>query len=261
MLNWFRGSSRPSLPVGQRVYAIGDVHGRIDLLEALLETIRNDNAARADAQVTLITLGDLVDRGPASREVVTRIRGGVEWARTISIMGNHEAIMMQVLDGKKDSLQSWLRYGGRETLESWDVPAAILADGTLDQILDAARGAVTAEERGWLGRLRSYVRMGNYYFVHAGIRPGVPLEQQDDEDRLWIRDEFLESSKKHGAMIVHGHSINPAVEERPNRIGIDTGAYATGKLTALGIEGRERWLLSTPLSNPDAVFERDDPLA
>ena len=109
----------------------------------------------------------------------------------------------------------------------------------------ALRAALTAAERGWLSRLRSHVQIGGYYFVHAGIRPGIPIHRQEDEDRLWIRDEFLESRRKHGAVIVHGHSITPEVENRPNHIGLDTGAYASGRLTALGLEGRDRWFLST----------------
>lgn len=248
MLRWFRDSRRPTLPAGQRVYAVGDVHGRLDLLDDLIVRIARDNAGREQAQVSLIFLGDLIDRGPDSRGVVTRVRAGVDWAKTISIMGNHEAVMLDALDGQTDTLADWLRFGGRETLLSWGVSAETIDGGTLEEILSAARGVVTLEERAWLGRLRSHVQMGDYYFVHAGIRPGVALDKQDDEDRLWIRDEFLESRKSHGAMIVHGHSIHTEVEQRTNRIGLDTGAYATGRLTAAGLEGTERWFLTSDQS-------------
>lgn len=244
MFGWFRNSIS-TLPPGQRAYAVGDVHGRLDLLDQLLEILRQDNAARPAAETTLVMLGDLVDRGPDSRGVVNRIRTGVDWARTVTLKGNHEAIMLEVLEGQTDSVPGWLKFGGRETLRSWGVPQSTIEDGTLDEIVKAARSAVTAEESGWLGRLRSKLQIGDYYFVHAGIRPGVAIDQQADDDRLWIRDEFLDSKRKHGPMIVHGHSISEAVEERPNRIGIDTGAYATGRLTALCLEGRERWFLST----------------
>jgi serine/threonine protein phosphatase 1 len=245
MFNWFRSSSNPILPPGQRAYAVGDVHGRLDLLDELLEAVRVDDAARDPAQTTLVFLGDLIDRGPDSREVINRVRAGVDWARTIALMGNHEAVMLEVLDGHLDSVPGWLKFGGRETLISWGVAPHTLDEGTLDEVMRAAREAVTHEERGWIGRLRSHVRIGDYYFVHAGIRPGIPLGQQVDEDRLWIREEFLESRKKHEAMIVHGHSVMADVQLKANRIGLDTGAYATGRLTALGIEDRKRWLLST----------------
>jgi serine/threonine protein phosphatase 1 len=244
MLRWFRDSSRPTLPDGQRVYAIGDVHGRLDLLDELLATIASDNAEREPAQVSLIFLGDLIDRGPDSRGVVARVRAGVDWARTISIMGNHEAVMLDALDGQIDTLADWLRFGGRETLLSWGITANTMDCGTLEEILHAARDVIAVEERAWLGRMRSHVRMGDYYFVHAGIRPGVALDKQDDEDRFWIRDEFLESRKSHGAIIVHGHSIKTEVEQRTNRIGLDTGAYATGRLTAAGLQSSDRWFLT-----------------
>ncbi len=236
---------RPTLPPGERVYAIGDVHGRLDLLNQLFEMIRADHAARADARALVVLLGDLIDRGPDSRGVVERIRQGLDWARTIPLMGNHEAAMLNALEGSGEQLQAWLRVGGNTSLVSWGVAADLLATGTRDAILAAARAAIPLEDRGWIGRLRTHLQLGDYYFVHAGVRPGIPLYQQAVEDNLWIRDAFLESRRHHGAMIVHGHSVRAEVEERPNRIGIDTGAYASDRLTALGIEGQARWILST----------------
>jgi serine/threonine protein phosphatase 1 len=245
MLSRFLQSSKPAIPPGQRVYAIGDIHGRIDLLDQLLAMLRDDDAQRDAAETLLVFLGDLIDRGAASREVVTRVRAGVDWARTITLMGNHEAVMLDILDGQAEMLDQWLRFGGIETIESWGVPARIAKEGTRQELLDALREAVAPEERAWFGRMRTSLRIGDYYFVHAGIRPTVALEKQVDDDRLWIREEFLDSRKKHGAMIVHGHSISHDVEQRPNRIGLDTGAYLTGKLTAIGLQGRERWFLAT----------------
>jgi serine/threonine protein phosphatase 1 len=163
----------------------------------------------------------------------------------IALKGNHEEILLEVLDGNRSSLESWLRFGGEETLLSWGVSRETIQNGTIDDVVEAIRSAITPTERAWLGRMRSHVRIGSYYFVHAGIRPGVSFDKQCDDDRLWIREEFLESRKKHGAIIVHGHSIHETVEERSNRIGLDTGAYATGKLTAVGLEGDSRWFLST----------------
>ena len=238
-------SSKPTIPPAQRVYAIGDIHGRIDLLDQLLAMLQADDAKREGADTTLVFLGDLIDRGDASREVVTRVRTGVDWAKTIALMGNHEAIMLDILDGRSEMLDQWLRFGGIETLESWGVPRRLTEEGTRHELLSALREAVVPEERAWLGRMRTNLRIGDYYFVHAGIRPAIPLEKQIDEDRLWIREEFLDSRKRHGAMIVHGHSISHDVEQRPNRVGLDTGAYITGKLTAIGLQGHDRWFLST----------------
>jgi len=245
MLSRFLNRSKPGLPPGVRVYAVGDIHGRADLLDQLLDMLRRDDAERGDADTRLVFLGDLIDRGAASREVVTRVRAGVDWASTITLMGNHEAVMLDILDGQSETLAQWLRFGGIETLESWGVPRSLVEQGTRQDVLSALRDAVTPEERAWLGRLRTSLRMGDYYFVHAGIRPAIPLEKQIDDDRLWIREEFLESRKKHGAMIVHGHSISHDVEELSNRIGLDTGAYLTGKLTAIGLQGQDRWFLTT----------------
>jgi serine/threonine protein phosphatase 1 len=245
MLQWFRKPSSPQIPDGQRVYAIGDVHGCLDLLDQLLDRIAEDNASRPAAEVTLVMLGDLVDRGHHSREVVGRVRAGVLWAKTIALMGNHEAIMLEALDGNKDVLNQWLRFGGYETLISWGVSPDVLENATRDEIIAAARAVVEPSERAWLWQLRTSLRIGDYYFVHAGVRPNVALDKQSDEDRLWIREDFLLSRKPHEAMIVHGHSIHEQVEERPNRIGIDTGAYMTGRLTAVALEGAERWFIST----------------
>jgi len=245
MLSRFLQPLKPTLPPGQRVYAVGDIHGRIDLLDELIAMLQADNANRDHADTLLIFLGDLIDRGAASREVVTRVRTGIDWAKTITLMGNHEAVMLNILDGQTEMLDQWLRFGGIETLKSWGVPGRLVEEGTRQDLLNALREAVTPEERAWLGRMRTSLRVGDYYFVHAGVRPAIPLDKQIDDDRLWIREEFLDSRKKHGAMIVHGHSISHDVEQRPNRIGLDTGAYITGKLTAIGLQGRDRWFLST----------------
>lgn len=245
MLRRFLQPSQPAIPSGHRVYAVGDIHGRLDLLDQLLGLLEADNKSRDAAQTSIVFLGDLIDRGPASRSVVSRVRAGVDWARTISLMGNHEAVMLDVLDGRGETLTQWLRFGGLQTLESWGIARATIEQATREELVEIVRSAVAPEECAWLGRLRTSLQIGDYYFVHAGIRPDVPLDRQGDEDRLWIRNDFLDSRKKHGAMIVHGHSINSEVENLPNRIGLDTGAYATGKLTAVGLEGTERWFLST----------------
>lgn len=153
--------------------------------------------------------------------------------------------MLDALAGDREKLGLWLKFGGAASLVSWGVPEDLIAGAPFEDLLAAANQAVVVTERAWLARTRKWVQIGDYFFVHAGVRPGIPLELQTDEDCFWIRDPFLSSTRYHGAVIVHGHSISAAVEDRPNRIGIDTGAYATGQLTALGLEGSERWLIQT----------------
>jgi serine/threonine protein phosphatase 1 len=235
-----------SLPAGRRVYAIGDVHGRLDLLHDLFERIRADNAARAPAATEIILLGDLIDRGPDSADVVrwamVAERGGL---RISTVKGNHEASLLSVLDGDMRWLANWLRFGGVETLESWGVPAKISRGKDGAAIIDAVRAVISDAERMWLAQLPLYLSIGDYVFVHAGIRPGTALAEQSEDDLIWIREEFLDSAFDHGAMIVHGHTITTGVTTRHNRIGIDTGAYRSGRLTAIGLERDDRWFLAT----------------
>jgi serine/threonine protein phosphatase 1 len=235
---------KPALPAGMRAYAVGDIHGRLDLLETLLDMIRADDAARDMADTQLILLGDLIDRGPESAGVVAFGMRPLDFATITALQGNHEAMMLEGLAGNWDALLSWLRFGGRETLESWGVSPETL-DEAPDRIAEAALAAIPEDQRIWLAERPLSVQFGDYYFVHAGVRPGVPLARQSDHDRLWIRDPFLRSTTRHPAMIVHGHSVTQDVKMLPNRIGIDTGAYASDRLTALGLEGTEQWLLQT----------------
>lgn len=242
------GRSRlgPSLPPGLRLYAIGDVHGRHDLLEQLLDRIEDDHRARDTAgQAEVVLLGDLIDRGPASAAVVRRAMEGLSWATLHALKGNHEALMLDALDDGADKLRLWLRNGGDTALASWGVPPGLLDTADDDAIVAAARRCVPAAERAWLARRASTLERGDYLFVHAGIRPGVSLERQSPDDLLWIRDDFLLSARRHGRFVVHGHSITETVDERHNRIGIDTGAWRTDVLTALGLEGDQRWQVRT----------------
>ncbi len=235
----------PEIPEGSRVYAIGDVHGRLDLLVQLLDLIRQDNAARPPADTQIVQLGDLIDRGPDSAGVVALAMRPLDFATWTVLKGNHEAMMLEALAGNREAMQGWLRFGGRESLMSWGVPHDLLDRLDLVEITKAGLAAIPEEQQLWLAGRPLGLHLGDYYFVHAGIRPRVPLDRQDDLDRLWIREPFLGSSARHAAMIVHGHSITPEVERLPNRIGIDTGAFATGKLTALGLDGLHQWLIQT----------------
>lgn len=233
------------LPDGQRVYAIGDIHGRRDCLDALLVKIADDNTARGAAQTSIVFLGDFVDRGPESRGVIER---GMQLAATREcrfLMGNHEEVFIKAWEGDLASARLFHRIGGRETLLSYGVNEATYDAADFEKLVDLLGTHVPAEHIAFLRRFDDTYAAGDYLFVHAGIRPGRPIDEQDPSDMRWIRDRFLDDTRDHGMMIVHGHTVTPEVENLPNRIGIDTGAYASGKLTALGLEGAERWFLSS----------------
>ena len=234
------------VPPGARIYAVGDVHGRLDLLQNLLALIEADDRSRAPAHAHLVMLGDLIDRGPASREVIdTFLRGGPAFAETHLLTGNHEEMLLRLLDEPTpEAMAHYLRYGGYETLQSYGAPERMLELFELYPP-EALTGLVPPEHRDFLRGLADSWAMGDYLFVHAGIRPNVAIAEQVAADLRWIRRPFLESEADHGVTVVHGHTISERPERRPNRIGIDTGAYATGVLTALGLEGTDQWLIAT----------------
>ena len=234
---------RPQVPAGQRVYAVGDVHGRLDLLLPLLARIRDDIAARDDADNHVVLLGDLVDRGPYSAETIEYAACHLPSFATFHVlMGNHEEAMLRALDPAEDRSENfWLKFGGYETLASYGVPVAALGEDLPSA--EMLRRYIPERHRRFLESLPDTVRFGDYVLVHAGVRPGVALEAQSSDDMRWIRYEFLSHRGDLGACIIHGHSISEEPDVQPNRIGIDTGAYSSGVLTALGLEGERRWLL------------------
>ena len=234
------------VPAGERVYAVGDVHGRLDLLTALLDAIDRDDAGRDDAETRIVLLGDLVDRGPELKQVIDHVLTRDWRGRDVAVLkGNHEEVFLLTLAGDLEATRFWLRIGGAETMISYGTPVELIdRAGALDVVEDFAP-RVPADHVAFLHGLADRVSIGGYCFVHAGIKPGVPIDRQKPADLRWIRDRFLDYEGGHGATIVHGHSIATDVENLHNRIGIDTGAYATGKLTAVGLEGDRRWFLST----------------
>lgn len=233
-------------PRGRRAYAVGDVHGRLDLLEEMLSLIEADIAPRARAKTVLVFLGDLIDRGPHSAQVVERLRlYRPEFATTMFLMGNHEEVMLRVLGGDTDLLQDWLRFGGAECVQSYGLEPDELKRMQPAAALQAVKDAVPEEQVEFLRSFGDTISFGGYLFVHAGVRPGVPLADQLQKDLRWIRDPFLEDERNHGVVVVHGHTITERVEVRPNRIGVDTGAYRSGVLTAIALERSERWFLRT----------------
>lgn len=231
---------------GARAYAVGDVHGRLDLLDELLGKIEDDIAARPVDKVALLFLGDLIDRGPDSAGVVERLRALDGFpAKTGFLLGNHEEMFLRVIDGEPGIAYDWLGFGGDACVESYGVAAAPLQAFDEARIAQTLRGAVPAGHVDFIRGFGDTFGFGDYLFVHAGIRPGVPIEQQEPHDLRWIRRPFLSDTKEHGVMVVHGHTISDGVEERSNRIGIDTGAYQTGVLTAVAVEEDRRWFLAT----------------
>lgn len=234
------------VPTGQRVYAIGDIHGRDDLFDKLIRKIEADNASRGKAFTTLILLGDLVDRGPDSASVIERARSlNGRFDKVVTLIGNHEECFLAALTGELKHVRFFIRIGGDATIRSYWGDDAAYAAATFEEVAEHLPQKVPQSHIDFLNRGEDMVRIGDYVFVHAGVRPGVPLDRQKTSDLRWIREEFLESEDRHGGVIVYGHTITESVDEATNRIGIDTGAYLTGRLTALGLEGSERWFLDT----------------
>lgn len=237
-----------SVPAGQRVYAVGDIHGQLDLLDRLLNLIDADDAARGPASTRLIFLGDLVDRGPDSAGVIRRLRE-LARIRDIGVLrGNHEEVFLGVLAGDEKAVRLFCRIGGRETAQSYGISPCQYERMDHAELAAALTQRVPAEDRAFLSRSGDMIIVGDYAFVHAGVRPGTPLVEQVPEHLRWIREPFLDHRGPLEKIIVHGHTIEPAVQFRSHRIGIDTGAFATGRLTALGLEGSSAWVLQTVAS-------------
>lgn len=235
-----------TIPSGQRVYAIGDIHGRLDLLDQALRLIEADDRARGETRTQLILLGDLIDRGPQSAQVVARaleLRNASPQSRFL--LGNHEEVFLKALHGDQKALSFFIKIGGRETILSYGISESDYQAADYPELLALLQAAVPDEHRVFLESFEDLIEIGDYAFVHAGVRPGQPLAAQRPSDLRWIRHEFIEHAAPFSRIIVHGHTITPEVEIRPNRIGIDTGAYASGVLTAMGFEGSERWLIQT----------------
>ena len=267
MLNRIRQLFRPAPPPpppaigpGERVYAVGDVHGRLDLLEALVAAIEADDAARARADTTLVLLGDLVDRGPDSAGVLAFARALAARRRVRILAGNHEEMFLGSLD-QSEVLRHFLKpkFGGRETILSYPVEPARYRELTLAETQALLHEIVPPEDIAFMRRFEDRFVIGDYLFVHAGIKPGIPLEAQTTEYLRWMREPFISYKGDHGWCVVHGHTITEDIVILPNRIGIDTGAYASGRLTALGLEGTARWLIQacTSEDGPVAIERRE----
>jgi serine/threonine protein phosphatase 1 len=235
------------VPDGVRVYAIGDIHGRNDLLQSLLDLIDSDNAQRGPADTQIIFLGDLVDRGDDSAGVIeTAIALKASGRNVRFLLGNHEEVFLKTCRScDTKTLRFFLKIGGDATLQSYPIPRSEYLTLTLEELAERLPSLIPETHLAFLESFEDQIVIGDYAFVHAGIRPGVALSEQKRSDMRWIREEFTDHRGDLEKVIVFGHTIYPEVEERGSRIGIDTGAFASGVLTAIGLEGGERWYLQT----------------
>jgi serine/threonine protein phosphatase 1 len=231
-------SQRPQVPAGQRVYAIGDVHGCRAHLAGLLDRIGRDVASKDRAEVTLVYLGDYIDRGPQSAEVIDLVLAQPTWAdQVVRLKGNHEEMLERFLADPTYG-NAWRQFGGLATVASYGVDTKGLQLGRdLERTARDLERAMPATHHNFVATLPYAHTIGDYFFCHAGVRPGVALEQQRASDLCWIRHEFLSSDDDFGLVVVHGHSPVESPEVFANRVNVDTGAYATGVLSCAVIEG------------------------
>jgi len=250
---WFRSTKTPpvrnelhaSVPTGVRVYAIGDIHGCSGLLDRLLATIEREISAHPAPEPMIVFLGDYIDRGPRSADVLSRLAHGSLTTPTVALRGNHEEMLLRFL-GDPTYLGAWRQFGGLETLHSFGIDVShLLSEDDYQRARTQLQSMLSPELVAFIGETKMHVSVGDYFFCHAGVRPGVTLSAQRPEDLLWIRDEFLASSADHGKVIVHGHSPVEQPELKPNRINVDTGAYLTGVLTCVVLEGNTRRFLTS----------------
>lgn len=238
---------RRAAPAGSRIYAVGDIHGSLVPLRLMRDAIREHAAAHPIERKCLIYLGDYVDRGFDSRAVLDLlINDPLPGFEEVFLKGNHEEGMLRFLADGSNAL-FWVAYGGIATMFSYGVkpPDPVTDEGEVQRARHDLAGKLPPEHLDFLTHLQRYRIEGDYLFVHAGIRPGVPIEDQREEDLLWIRDDFLHSHQEFGKLVVHGHSISRQPDIQFNRIGIDTGAFASGTLSCLVLEGTKQDLIST----------------
>jgi len=232
----------PAVPDGRRYYAIGDIHGRLDLYEALIGAIEAEIAGAPDLDHRIVLLGDLVDRGADSAGVVERTRAWQQRRNVRVLAGNHEEMFLAAFE-KPEALRHFLKHGGHETLLSYGFSSRQLAEMEIEEIFAALPQVIPQDTRDYIAGFETMIRAGDYVFVHAGIDPSRPLAEQTRGDLLWIRERFLSHEGPLEKVVVHGHTIFSHVRDCGNRIGIDTGAFRSGVLTALVLEGDQRRIL------------------
>jgi serine/threonine protein phosphatase 1 len=243
-----RGNDVAAVPDGVRLYVVGDIHGRADLLRELHDLIEADASDRpASTSPLLVYLGDYIDRGPGSRDVIdTLISDSFPDFERIFLKGNHDDSLLQFLEGPAAG-SGWFGMGGLQTLLSYgvSVPSGVATAERLEEVQRRLIAALPKAHLDFLSRLELSYEAGDYFFAHAGILPNRSLARQDPEDFLWGDNTFLRSDKAHEKVIVHGHFVSSEPDVRANRIGIDTGAYFSNLLTCLVLEGQSRRFLQT----------------
>jgi serine/threonine protein phosphatase 1 len=228
---------KPRLPDGVCIYAISDIHGCVDQLRNAFAAIDHHLSKSKPTRALHVFLGDYIDRGPQSAQAIDLLVERSKRYESVFLKGNHEMMLFDVL---RDPSQfaDWKQYGGLQTLLSYGLTPPVNPDQEQQKsLINALARKIPRHHRHFFNSLRPSYSLGDFFFVHAGVKPGVPLAQQKQQDLLWIRDEFLVSNANFGKFIVHGHTPVPKPDFRPNRINIDTGAYATGILTLLTIQG------------------------
>jgi serine/threonine protein phosphatase 1 len=259
-MNPFRNARKnaPSVPIerrvpdGIRVYGVGDIHGRDDLLREMGERVKTDVESRSFDHAVTVFLGDYVDRGLGAMRVVEQLARGDWPTPIIALAGNHEDLLLAFLEDA-GALEAWRSLGGLETLHSYGVNvASAMAGRDFEAAQKAFAACLPESHRHFLESLKVSTTIGDYFFCHAGVRPGVPLDHQDRDDLLTIRAPFLSSQVEHGKVVVHGHTPSVAPEVRPNRIGIDTAAFATNRLTCLVLEQDQRRFLQAGVEQSSA---------
>ena len=250
----------PAVPAGSRWYAIGDIHGRLDLYEAMIAAIETEIADSPALDHNIVLLGDLVDRGPDSAGVIARTRAWQQSRKVRVLAGNHEEMFLAAF-GKPEALRHFLKHGGYETSLSFGLTAQELGKLEIEDIHARLCAVVPQDVRDYVAAFETMIPAGDYVFVHAGIDPARPLAEQSRGDLLWIRQGFLDHAGPLEKVVVHGHTIFAHVMDCGNRIGIDTGAFRSGVLTALVLEGDQRRILQARADEDGTVqiFHGDRP--
>jgi serine/threonine protein phosphatase 1 len=234
----------PPAPEGYTIYAVGDLHGRSDLLQSTHAAIDADDPGPGSRRKVEIYLGDYIDRGPDAAGVVSRLVARARVTQAIFLRGNHEQMLLDFLDGA-DCFDAWRALGGAATLQSYGVEQRMLVRGVAsNELREAFFKKLPEEHVRFYAETGSYCEIGSYLMVHAGLRPGVKLANQTTEDLLTVRAAFLQFEGSFGHIVVHGHTPVAEPDLQPNRINIDTGAFATNRLTCLRIGEQGASILS-----------------
>ena len=248
---------RPATPAGERFYVVGDIHGCDALFAALVDAIEADDVRQPSARTTIVLLGDLVDRGPDSAGVIARARA-LQQRRTVRILaGNHEEMFLEAFD-QPDVLRHFVKYGGRETILSYGLPRKEYNALTIEELFARLPQIVPQDDRDFIASFEDLIVAGDYAFVHAGVDPTLPIDQQSRRDMLWIRQRFLRHEGPYSHVVVHGHTIFDRVEDCGMRIGVDTGAYESGRLTALVLEGDTRRTITAVDIDGELTIEQEE---